>query len=95
MAFIVSKETKVLIKSVEEFCKQKLKPVIEEYDTSGEFLMGVYKAAMEMGLHCLEIPEEFGGLGLDNLSAAVILSKVSEYDASFATGLNSSVFALA
>lgn len=94
MAFIVSKETKVLIKSVEEFCKQKLKPVIEEYDTSGEFLMGVYKAAMEMGLHCLEIPEEFGGLGLDNLSAAVILSKVSEYDAGFATGLNANSLAL-
>ena len=94
MAFIVSDETRDLIQSVQVFCEQKLKQVVADYDTSGEFPIKVYKDAMEMGLHCLEIPEAFGGLGLDNLSAAAILSKVGEYDAGFATGLSAISLAL-
>lgn len=87
MAFIIKQETKDLLEVVEKFAEDKLKPRVAELDIKGEFPLDLYKEAMEMGLHCLEIPEEYGGVGLDNLSAAAIYEKLGEYDAGFATTL--------
>lgn len=87
MSFIIKQETKDLLEVVEKFAEDKLKPRVAELDIKGEFPLDLYKEAMEMGLHCLEIPEEYGGVGLDNLSAAAIYEKLGEYDAGFATTL--------
>lgn len=87
MSFILDEDQRMFVKLAQDFCEKELKPHVAELDAKGEFPEDIYKKAMELGFHCLEIPEEFGGGGLDNLTAAAICEKIGEYDAGFATTL--------
>ena len=61
MSYICSEETEELIQAVKEFCDHEVREQSKEYDRSGEWPKEIYDKAMEMQLHMLEIPEEYGG----------------------------------
>lgn len=84
MSYICSEETEELIQAVKEFCDHEVREQSKEYDRSGERPKEIYDKAMEMQLHMLEIPEEYGGLGLDKVSVAAILEEMAKADAGFA-----------
>jgi len=71
-------EHKMIAKTTEEFIENEVLPVAEklenhEFDLSVELL----KKAGELGLLSADIPEEYGGLGLDKTSSALITEKFS------------------
>ena len=84
MGYICSEETQELIEAVRDFCEHEVKEQCKEYDRSGEWPKEIYDMAMEMQLHLMDVPEEYGGLGLDRLSVAAILEEMSKADAGFA-----------
>ena len=79
-------EQQVLIaQTAEEFAQKEIVPNIEkmehkDYSVTRELL----KKAGELGLSSAEIPEAFGGMELDKVSAAIIADHIAKY-ASFAT----------
>src|SRR5579884_1819556 len=79
-------EQQVLIaQTAEEFAQKEIIPNIEkmehkDYSITGELL----KKAGELGLSSAEIPEAYGGMELDKVSAAIIADHIAKY-ASFAT----------
>lgn len=87
MSYIINEENMELVKLAKDFGEKELKPIVAEYDQKGEFPLEIYKKAMDIGFHCLEIPEEYGGGGFDNTTAAAVYEKLGEYDAGFATTL--------
>lgn len=87
MGYILNEEQNSLVELVKEFMTNEVKPYVAEFDITGEFPKKLYEKAFEMGLHCLEIPEEFGGGGVDYLTAAAIYEEIAKIDAGFATGL--------
>ncbi|QGU96585.1 acyl-CoA dehydrogenase [Clostridium bovifaecis] len=87
MGYILNEEQRELQTMVREFVTNEVKPYVAEYDKTGELPIELYKKAFEMGLHCLEIPEEFGGGGVDYMAAAAIYEEIGKVDAGFATGL--------
>ena len=84
MAYICSEETQELIDAVREFCDNEVREQSKEYDRTGEWPKEIYDKAMEMQLHMMDVPEEYGGLGLDKLSIAAILEEMAKADAGFA-----------
>ncbi|GMB09054.1 acyl-CoA dehydrogenase family protein [Thermolongibacillus altinsuensis] len=71
-------EHKMIAKTTEEFVVNEVLPQLEhlenhEFDRSVELL----KQAGELGLLGADIPEEYGGLGLDKISSALIAEKMS------------------
>lgn len=84
MGYICSEETQELVQAVKEFCDNEVREQSKEYDRTGEWPKEIYDMAMEMQLHMLEIPEEYGGLGLDKLSVAAIYEEMAKADAGFA-----------
>jgi len=46
--------------------------------------MDVHKIMAETGFSGMNIPEEWGGLGFDNVTIAVILEEMAKVDAGFA-----------
>ena len=66
-----------------EFAEKELKPIAAEYDRKGEFPMHVYKKIVDMGIHCMEIPEEYGGPGLDYITVAIMREELAKGDAGF------------
>lgn len=94
MSYICSEETEELIEAVKEFCDNEVREQSKEYDRTGEWPKEIYDKAMEMQLHMLDIPEEYGGLGLDKLSIAAILEEMAKADAGFALTFSVSNIAL-
>ena len=85
MAYIINPEDNDLLETVREFCENEVKEQCRQYDVSGEWPKEIYDKAIEMGLQTLEIPEEFGGLGLERTTVAALMEEMAIADAGFAT----------
>lgn len=90
MAYLISDEAKDLLQDVKEFCENEVKEQCKEYDRSGEWPKEIYDKAIEMQLHSLEIPEEYGGPGLSRVDIAALMEEMAKADAGFATTISAS-----
>ncbi|WP_227397176.1 acyl-CoA dehydrogenase family protein [Jeotgalibacillus aurantiacus] len=71
-------EQKMIAKTTEDYVLNEVVPEVEhienhEFDRSVKLL----KSAGELGLLGADVPEEYGGLGLDKISSALIAEKMS------------------
>lgn len=73
-----SEEHKLIAKTTEDFVINKVIPELE-YIENHEFNRSVrlLKQAGELGILAADIPEEYGGLGLDKISSALIAEKMA------------------
>jgi len=94
MAYIISEDARELLKDVREFCENEIKEQVKEYDVSGEWPSEIYEMAVEMQLHMMDVPEEYGGLGLDHIDQAAIMEQIAWADAGVAVTLNGNGLAL-
>lgn len=76
--FEFSEEQRELQRVVREFSRDVVEPKCRELDSSGEFPWDIAKQMAEMGLFKLAIPEDYGGIGLDSLTRAVIYEELSK-----------------
>ncbi len=70
--YILDEEGKDLLATVKEFCEKEVKEQCKAYDESGEWPKDINDKACEMGLNALEVPEEYGGLGLSKNTYAAL-----------------------
>ena len=75
MGYILNDEQKDVVALAKEFADKEVAPLVKEYDISGEPPMELYQKAFDMGLHALEIPEEYGGSGMDYYTVAAVLQQ--------------------
>ena len=95
MALNYTQEQIQYIHLVDELGKKYLKPnVIKKYDEIGDCPTELFKPAIKMGLHLLEIPKKFSGAGLSYEDSALVFEKLAEYDAGYALTLITSFVAL-
>lgn len=94
MGHILTDEQKELVEMVRNFALKEVKPHVKELDEKGEFPKELLKQAFEMGLHCLEIPEEYGGSGLDYQTTAIVFEELAKVDAGYAISLVTTFVAL-
>lgn len=94
MAYLIDEEAMDLLRDVKEFCEKEVKEQIKEYDVSGEWPREIYEKAQEMQLHMMDVPEEYGGLGLDHITQAAIVEQMAWADAGFAVTMNGNGLAL-
>jgi len=66
---------------------EKMVPVREQYDESGEFPWEVVKEFAAADLFGVFIPEEYGGLGGATMDVVVAVEELSKYDAGIALAL--------
>ena len=84
MSLIYTNEQKELIALVKEMAENEIKPYVQELDEKGECPRELFKWAFDMGLHMLEIPEEYGGTGLSYETTAMIFEELAKVDAGYA-----------
>ena len=77
-SFRLNDEQRRLKEAARRFAQEELRPIATEVESAGEPLPREVLALMaKRGFMGLDIPEAFGGLGLDTLSCAVILEELS------------------
>lgn len=71
-------EQKMIAKTTEEYVKNSVLPVVENLEHHEfEHSVRLLKEAGDLGLLAADIPEEYGGIGLDKISSALISEKMS------------------
>jgi hypothetical protein len=78
MDFQLSEDQIMLRDTAREFAEKRLKPVAEELDAKGETPMELIQETAELGFFGLTAPEQYGGLGVDSLSYALIIEEISK-----------------
>ncbi|HJM67047.1 MAG TPA: acyl-CoA dehydrogenase family protein [Candidatus Thalassarchaeaceae archaeon] len=81
----LSEEQEMLRELAHEFANDSIRPKAEHWDENSEFPMETIAEAHEMGLLNLHIPEEYGGMGMNCLTEAVVQEELAWGDPGFAT----------
>jgi len=76
--FALSDEQTMVREAVRDFARDVVAPRAAEIDQTGEFPMGQFRQAGELGFAGVAVPEEFGGAGMDTLSYAIVIEEVSK-----------------
>ena len=84
MSRLLTEEQASIVKTIHDFLNKELKPNLRELDRDGTFPDDIYRRSFELGLNSFEIPEAFGGLGLDYSTAAAIYEEMGYFDAGIA-----------
>ncbi len=72
----LTEEQLMIAKTTEEFVEGEVLPVLEKLENHEfEHSVKLLKKAGELGLLSADIPEEYGGLGLDKISSSLITEK--------------------
>jgi alkylation response protein AidB-like acyl-CoA dehydrogenase len=74
---IAATEQREIVGSVREWVEREVYPVASEYEHADEFPTPLVEDMKAMGLFGVTIPEEYGGLGLDLLTYALIQIELS------------------
>ncbi|MEW6286087.1 MAG: acyl-CoA dehydrogenase [Chloroflexota bacterium] len=78
----LSDEHKMIRDTARDFAEKEIAPIAAEFDESGEFPHKTIQKMGEMGFMGIEVPEEYGGAGMDTLAYVLALEEISKVDAS-------------
>ena len=83
--FMLTEDQRELRDLVSEFAQKEVKSVCREAEKTATVPEELVKKAQEIGLHLGTLPEEYGGLGLDCMSYAVVREELARGDSGFAS----------
>ncbi len=67
-----------IVNMVREFTRRELDPIVAEYERDDIVPLDVIEKMKDMGLFGITIPEEYGGMGLDYTTFAMIFEELSK-----------------
>jgi alkylation response protein AidB-like acyl-CoA dehydrogenase len=76
MDFELTQEQRMWREAVHDFCDKEVKPRAKETDEKAQFNWEAVKKMGPLGLLGLNIPEEYGGAGVDAVSAAIAIEEL-------------------
>jgi alkylation response protein AidB-like acyl-CoA dehydrogenase len=92
--FTLTEEHEMIRQAARDFAQKEIAPRAAEYDESGEFPLETIRKMGALGLMGVEVPEEYGGAGMDTLAYVLALEEICKADASHGTimSVNNSLF---
>jgi len=78
----LSDEHRMIRDMAREFAQQEIAPVAAEHDETGAFPYETIAKMGGQGFMGIEVPEEYGGVGMDTLAYVLALTEISKVDAS-------------
>jgi alkylation response protein AidB-like acyl-CoA dehydrogenase len=87
-------EHEMIRQAARDFARNEIAPIAARFDESGEFPSETIKKMGAQGFMGIEIPEAYGGAGLDTVAYVLALEEISRADASHGTimSVNNSLF---
>ncbi len=92
--FPFSEEHEMIRQTARDFAQNEIAPIAAEFDESGEFPSETIRKMGELGFMGIEVPEEYGGAGMDTLAYVLALEEICKADAAHGTimSVNNSLF---
>ncbi len=94
MDFELNDDQQMIRDAAREFAQNEIKPVAAQFDQTGEFPEETIRMAGELGFMGVEVPEAYGGAGLDSLCYVLVVEEISAADAAHGTivSVNNSLY---
>jgi alkylation response protein AidB-like acyl-CoA dehydrogenase len=92
--FELTEEHRMIRQATRDFAQNEIAPIAAAFDESGDFPLATIRQMGELGLMGIEVPEDYGGAGMDTLAYALAMIEVAKADASHSTimSVNNSLF---
>ena len=81
----LSEEQKMIRDAARDFAQNEIAKVAAKYDESGDFPYETIKKMGQLGFMGIEVPEEYGGAGMDTLSHMLAMEEINKVDAAHGT----------
>lgn len=93
-SFILSEEHEMIRMAARDFAIKEIAPIAAAFDETGDFPSETIKKMGAMGFMGIEVPEEYGGAGMDTMAYVLALEEICKVDASHGTimSVNNSLF---
>ena len=90
----ITEEHREIQQLAREFAQKSIAPIAEHHDETGDFPIDTIRQMGQMGFMGIEVPEEYGGVGMDTLAYSLALTEICKVDASHGTvmSVNNSLF---
>ncbi len=85
MDFSFTEEQLMIQEAARDFAQREIAPIAAEFDISGKFPEETLRQAGELGFMGVEVPEEYGGSGLDAIGFALMMEEIAAADAAHST----------
>jgi len=94
MDFRLTEEQQMIQSAARDFARTEIAPVAAKFDASGEFPLDNIRKMGELGLMGIEVPEAYGGAGLDTIGYVLAMIEICAADAAHGTimSVNNSLF---
>ncbi|WP_122088550.1 acyl-CoA dehydrogenase family protein [Halalkalicoccus subterraneus] len=92
MAFTLSDEHRAIRDAVREFGEEEIAPVAREHDEEGKYPYELIEQAARYDLVAPNIPEEYGGPGMDTLSSSIVTEELWRADPGIGSAIGSRGF---
>src|SRR5512144_2038309 len=92
--FPFTEEHESIRQAARNFAQKEIAPIAAEFDETGEFPIKTIMKMGELGFMGIEVPEEYGGAGMDTLAYVLALEEICKVDAAHGTimSVNNSLF---
>jgi alkylation response protein AidB-like acyl-CoA dehydrogenase len=78
----LSNEHRMIRDAARDFAQKEIAPIAAGFDASGEFPKETIRKMGELGFMGIEVPETYGGSGMDTLAYVLALEEICKADAS-------------
>lgn len=84
MSFILTDEQKEIVALAKDFAEKEIAPKSQQMDIDAKFYPGMVEQLAELGFMGINVPEQYGGEGMDNVTKALVIEEFAKVDASVA-----------
>ena len=81
----ITEEHRMIQLEARRFAQQEIAPIAAHHDEMGEFPIETVRKMGQLGFMGIEVPEQYGGIGMDTLAYALALIEICKADASHGT----------
>jgi alkylation response protein AidB-like acyl-CoA dehydrogenase len=90
----ITEEHKMIQEAARDFAQGSIAPIAAHFDETGEFPLETVRQMGQLGFMGIEVPEAYGGVGMDTLAYSLALTEICRADASHGTimSVNNSLY---
>ncbi|MCU4175472.1 acyl-CoA dehydrogenase family protein [Carboxylicivirga sp. N1Y90] len=82
MSILSNEQHELFRQEVRQFAEKEIKPLAAQLDETESFSVELSRKMGQAGLYGIDIPEQYGGRGLDTLSYIIAVEEISRVDSS-------------
>ena len=79
----ITEDQQSLVEMIRDFMNREIKPHVLEWEKEGHYPREVIQMGIDMGLHMMQVPEEYGGMGLDTTTTAMMIEEGAKVESTY------------